>query len=228
MNFRILRLTILSLIFATGVFIPSLRADEWDKKTIVTFSEPVQLPGIVLPAGTYTFKLADSSSDRNIVQIFNADGTQLITTILAIPNERLNPTGNTVLKFDERPADQPEALKAWFYPGDNFGQEFVYPKKKATELAASNKQPVLSVRDDVTDANTLKTAPVEPAQPPATTVSVAEEKAVIDSPVPAPVEELPKTASPLPGIALIGMLALVGAAGLRIISRRSGHCPTVS
>ena len=215
MKYRILRVAMLTLIFATNVFIPSLRADEEDKKTVITFSEPVQVPGMTLPAGTYTFKLADSDSDRNIVQIFNADGTKLITTIMAISNERLNPTGKTVLKFDERPTGQPEALKAWFYPGDDFGQEFVYPKQKATELAASNKQPVLSVRDDVTDAKAMKTAPVEPAQPPATTVAVVEEEMVVDAPVPAPAEQLPTTASPVPGIGLFGILSLVGAIGLR-------------
>ena len=215
MNYRILRVAMVTLLFASGVFIPNLRADEWDKKTVITFSEPVQVPGMTLPAGTYTFKLADSQSDRNTVQIFNADGTQLVTTILAIPNERLNPTGNTVLKFDERPSGQPEALHAWFYPGDNSGQEFVYPKQRATELAAANKKPVLSFRDDVTDANTLKTAPVEPAQPSVTTVAVAEEETVVSAPIPAPIEQLPSTASPLPGIALFGLLALVGAIGLR-------------
>src|SRR5215469_6120402 len=111
MRYRVFRVAMLTLIFAAGVIVPSLHADEWDKKTVVTFPEAVQVPGMTLPAGTYTFKLADSTSDRNIVQIFNADGTPLITTILAIPNERMAPTGNTVLKFDERPSGQPEALK---------------------------------------------------------------------------------------------------------------------
>jgi len=165
MKSRTFVVAMFSLVFFAGVLVPNLRADEEDKTTIVTFPEAVQVPGTTLPAGTYTFKLADSTSDRNIVQIFNADGTQLITTILAIPNERMAPTGNTVLKFDERPSGQPEALRAWFYPGDNFGQEFVYPKQKATELAQSNKQPVLSVRDDVKDVDALKNAQVEPAQP---------------------------------------------------------------
>jgi hypothetical protein len=204
-----------SLVFFAGLLVPNLRADEEDKKTIITFSEPVQVPGMTLPAGTYTFILADSQSDRNIVQIFNADGTRLITTVLAIPDQRLTATGNTVVKFDERPTGQPEALKAWFYPGDNFGQEFVYPKQRATELAQSNKEPVLSVRDDVKD-DAMKTAPVEPAQPQATVVATAEETQVVDAPIAAPAEQqLPQTASEIPAIAFLGTLALLCAFGLR-------------
>jgi hypothetical protein len=207
-----------SLVFFAGLLVPNLRADEEDKKTIITFSEPIQVPGMTLPAGTYTFKLADSTGDRNIVQIFNADGRRLITTILAIPNERLAPTGNTVVKFDERPTGQPEALKAWFYPGDNFGQEFVYPKQRATELAQSNKQPVLSVRDDVKD-DAMKTAPIEPAQPQPTAVAAAEETQVVDAPISAPAEQqLPQTASEIPAIALLGALALLFGFGLRRFS----------
>ena len=216
MRYRTFVVAMFSLVLLAGVLVPNLRADEWDKTTVVTFPEAVQVPGMTLPAGTYTFKLADSSSDRNIVQIFNADGTQLVTTVLAIPNERMTPTGNTVLKFDESPTGQPEALKAWFYPGDNFGQEFVYPKQKATELAQSNHQPVLSVRDDVKD-DAMKNAPVEPAQPQPTVVAVAEEKEVVDAPIPAPAEQLPQTASGTPAIALFGTLALVAALGLRRI-----------
>jgi len=210
-----------SLVLLAGAVVPSLRADEWDKTTIVTFAEPVQVPGMTLPAGTYTFKLADSTSDRNIVQIFNADGTQLVTTILAIPNERMTPTGDTVLKFDERPSGQPEALKAWFYPGDNSGQEFVYPKQQATDLAQINHQPVLSLRDDVKNDDGMKNAPVEPVQPQATMVAVAEEREVVDAPISAPVEELPQTASGVPEIALFGTLALIAALGLRRFSLNS-------
>jgi len=99
-----------------------VRADEWNKKTVVTFSQPVELPGIVLPAGTYVFRLLDSNSDRHIVQVFDKDEMKLYTTILALPNYRLEPAGATVMHFAERPKGTPEALRAWFYPGDNFGQ----------------------------------------------------------------------------------------------------------
>ncbi len=121
---------------------PTARADEWNKKTIMTVNEPIQVPNKVLPAGKYVVKLLDSPSDRHIVQIFNADETQLETTILAIPNYRLQPTGKTVFTFWETPPGQPKALRAWFYPGDNFGQEFAYPKSAAVQIAAVAHQPV--------------------------------------------------------------------------------------
>src|SRR4249920_3490343 len=95
---------------------------------------------VYVPAGTYTFVLLDSPADRHIVQIFSADGSHIIATVLAINNYRLKPTGDTVVKFAERAGDNPEALKAWFYPGDNFGQEFVYSKKRAIELAVIVKE----------------------------------------------------------------------------------------
>jgi len=152
-----------SLLGSTAM--PSARADESNKKTIVTFSEAVEVPGKVLPAGTYTFQLLDSLSDRHIVQIFSADGRQIITTILAINNYRLRPTGDTVMKFGERAGDAPEALRAWFYPGDNFGQEFVYPKARAIELALASKEIVPAVAVEAIDDTTIKTVPIVAVTP---------------------------------------------------------------
>ena len=118
-----------------------VNADAWDKKTIVTFSQPVEIPGVgaqVLPAGTYVFKLLDSSSNRNIVQIFNKAQNHVYATILAIPNYRLQATDKTVVTFGERAAGTPEAIRAWFYPGANWGQEFVYPKTRASRAGKDN------------------------------------------------------------------------------------------
>ena len=133
------KLRMLTLLFGLAVllaaYFPLAHADDWDKTTKITFSEPVQVPGQVLPVGTYVFKLLNSASNRHVVQIFNEDHTQLITTVMAIPNQRLEPAGKTILQYDERPADQPVALAAWFYPGDNFGQEFVYPRAEAEQLS---------------------------------------------------------------------------------------------
>src|SRR6202522_2934393 len=117
-----------------AAFSPNVKADDWNQKTVVTFSGPVETPGVhmkgwaVLPAGTYVFKILNSQSDRHIVQIFNQDETQVLTTILAIPNYRLHATNKTVITFRERPAGQPEAVRAWFYPGREWGEEFVYAK----------------------------------------------------------------------------------------------------
>ncbi len=121
-------------------FAPVAKADEWDKQTVLTFNEPVEVPGKILPAGTYVFRLADSQSDRNVVQVFTVDQKQLLATIMAIPAYRIEPTDKTVVTFEERPSGSSEALHKWFYPGDTYGFEFVYPKSE-TQLAAKSEQP---------------------------------------------------------------------------------------
>ena len=125
---------VVSLLVAT--FAIGARADELNRRSVIKFSQPVEIPGQVLPAGTYTMELFDTFSYRHIVRFYNADRTQLFATVLAIPNYRLEPTGDTVMTFMERPADAPSALKAWFYPNDKFGQEFVYPDRPV-QLCAS-------------------------------------------------------------------------------------------
>jgi len=215
--------------------LPSARADTWNKKTVVTFSQAVEVPGKILPAGTYTFKLLDSPSDRHIVQIFNADGSQIITTILAINNYRLEPKGDTVMKFSERPGDEPDALRAWFYPGDNFGQEFVYPKARAIQLAQTTKVAVPAVAVEVIDEDAIKTAPivaVTPEQeqvevstviqttPPVAAAATPAPVAVVATPAPVAVketEELPQTGSSMPLIALLGGLSIGIAVGLKLL-----------
>jgi hypothetical protein len=115
-------------LLASSSVMPSAKADEWNKKTVVTFNVPVEVPGKVLPEGTYVFKLADSQSNREIVQIFTEDERELITTTLAVPAYRPEPTGDSVITFEERTSGSPEAVKTWFYPGDNYGFEFMYRK----------------------------------------------------------------------------------------------------
>jgi hypothetical protein len=212
--------------FALGALAltPKVKADEHDKKTTMTFSEPFEVPGVdaqVLPAGTYVFKLLDSMSDRNIVQIFNADQTHVYTTILAIPNYRLKATDKTVLTFAERGAGQPEAIKAWFYPGATWGQEFVYPKKRAIELAKIFNEPVLAMPVDVTSVpiETLKTVRLEAIRPTGEEVPVT---AVVQAPPAAVVAQaLPHTASSLPLFALIGLLSLCAGFTLLILAKRT-------
>ena len=212
---------VLALALLGATLAPGAKADEWNKKTIMTFSQPVEIPGQILPAGTYTFKLLDSPSDRHIVQIFNADGTQLVTTILAINNYRLKPTGDTVVKFAERSGDNPEALKAWFYPGDNFGQEFVYPKVRAIQLAQVAKVAVPAVAVDDLDDNVIRTIPIVAVTPEQKEVEVATVIQTTPPATPAPVavketEELPQTGSSMPLVALLGGLSISIALGLKL------------
>lgn len=224
-----------------AAFTPSAMADDWNNKTVMTFSGPIEIPGVhltgfgVLPAGTYVFKLLDSNSDRHIVQIFSQDERTVYATILAIPNYRLHATDKTVITFSERPAGEPEALRAWFYPGKNFGEEFVYPKARAMEIAKTTNTPVLFTPAEVTvevaepiktvDAPVvveLKRAPVMAFQPTGEQVEVA----VVTAPPPAvttpmPVADtLPATGSTLPLIGMMGLIALGGALSLRMIEKR--------
>lgn len=228
-----------------AAFTPSAMADEWNNKTVMTFSRPVEIPGVhltgfgVLPAGTYVFKLLDSNSDRHIVQIFSQDEKTVYATILAIPNYRLQATDKTVITFSERPAGEPEALRAWFYPGKNFGEEFVYPKARAMEIAKTTNTPVLFTPAEVpvevaepvktVDAPVvveLKRAPVMAVQPTGEQVELAvvvtpppAEVAVVTTPMPV-ADTLPATGSTLPLIGMMGLIALGGALSLRVIEKR--------
>jgi hypothetical protein len=137
------------LVLLCALAAPRVMADEWNQATKVTFTDSIEIPGRVLSPGTYWFKLLNDDSDRNIVQVWNADRTQLLATMLTVPDYRLHPKGRTVLKFEERPSTKPEALEAWFYPGDRYGHEFVYAETNAKELAKRVGRPVLSMRDDL-------------------------------------------------------------------------------
>jgi hypothetical protein len=209
-------------------FLPSAKADEWNRKTTVTFSGPVEVPGVgaqVLPAGTYVFKIVDSAADRHIVQIFNQAEDHVYTTILAIPNYRLQPTDKTVMTFKERAEGQPEAIRAWFYPGHQWGEEFVYPKSRAVELAKLTNEPVLEMTVEpaanVPPVEALKELPIKAVKPSGEEVAVAE---VVEPPPAqtnlAAAEPLPHTASTLPLVGLVGLLSLgAGFTVLLVIKR---------
>jgi len=227
-----------------GAFItPSARADEWNKKTIFKFSGPVEIPGQVLPAGTYVFKRVDSLSDRHIVQISNERGNHVFATILAIPDYRLEPRGKTILTFEEREAGGPEAIRAWFYPGDNYGDEFVYPKVRAVALAQQNNYAVPSMaqatpepapapaamaetpvvsQQPTGEEQTLAASVPEPAEaaPAPTPAPAAEPAPLAPAPEQAPAQ-LPQTGSNLPLIGLAGLTSLILAASINRASRKA-------
>jgi len=232
---KIDRFKVVAMIFCLCLVVvaavSSAKADDWNRKTTVTFSAPVEVPGVgaqTLPAGTYVFKIVNSPSDRHIVQIFNKREDHVFTTILAIPNYRLHATGKTVMTFKERGEGQPEAIRAWFYPGHQWGEEFVYPKSRALELAKIVNEPVLATTVELpAPVETLKTAPIIAVKP--TGEEVAETEVVEPPPVevaaaepaPAPAETLPQTASPLSIVALIGLLSLGAWFGLSALAKRN-------
>jgi hypothetical protein len=199
-------------------FVPKARADAWDKKTIVTVREPIIAGNKVLEPGTYVWKLLDSQSDRHIVQIFDKDQRHLEETILAIPNYRLEPTGKTQFSFWETPAGVPKAVRAWFYPGDNFGQEFAYPKKLVAQLASAAPVPVPMNYSQPEPAPAEPAPTVQPAPEPAPAPAPAPEPEAQQQPAPqqnttvaqVPVKQqtLPHTASFNPLIGLLGLASL--------------------
>jgi len=226
-----------------AAFSPSARADEVNRKTVITFSGPVEIPGVhlqgfgILPAGTYVFKVLDSQSNRDIVQILSKDELTVYATILAIPNYRLKATDKTVMTFRERPAGEPEALRAWFYPGRQSGEEFVYGKARALILAKETHTAVLfftpaEIAPEVAVAIKtpaepgvveLEKAPVMAVQPTGEEVEIAQvvtpPPAVLVAQNDAPA--LPATGSSLPLVALFGMLALAGALTLGLLQKRT-------
>ena len=193
--------------------------------TIVTVNEPIIAGNKVLDPGTYVWKLLDSQSNRHIVQIFDKDQKHLEETILAIPNYRLQPTGNTQFSFWETPAGVPKAVRAWFYPGDNFGQEFAYPKKLVAQLASAAPVPIPEKYREPEPTPAPAAAPAEPepapapaAAPPPPTPVPQPAPAVQPAPTPA---ALPHTASFNPLIGLAGLMSLSLAGLLAMATRQS-------
>lgn len=209
--------------------LPHARADEWSQRTVLTFSAPVEVPGQTLPAGKYVFKLANSNTNRHIVQVFNADENKIFATFLAIPTHRRTPSDKTIIRFDERAAGEPQAIKAWFYPHRTDGHEFVYPKTEAVALAKANDVPVPATAVELPSIThsvvTLKASemmamlmvPLKMEEPTGEEVGVAEPAASSGQSAELPAE-LPKTASPIPMVGLFGLLSL----GTSFMLRRLG------
>jgi len=211
-------------------FVPRAKADEWNKMTYVTVNEPIIAGNQVLQPGTYAWKLMDSQSDRHIVQIFNKDQSHIYATILAIPDYRLQPTGNSRFTFYETPAGVPKAVHAWFYPGDNSGQEFPYPKKLIAQLAAAVPAPAVYHPEPAPQpAAQPEPQPAAQPEPQPEPQSAAQPEA---QPAPAPAPEpqaqptpapqsLPHTASNSPLIALLGLASLSTAGLLSLATKKS-------
>jgi hypothetical protein len=234
-----------------SVLSPTMSASMWDKRTTVTFSGAVEVPGTVLQPGRYIMKLVDSPADRHIVQFSNERENHVFATVLAIPAWRQNPSDHSVFTFYEAPVGQPQAMRTWFYPGDNSGQEFVYPKERLTVLLAGVNRggtSTIAVRqaEPTESVKIEESAKVEePAKTEAvvTSPAIPEEKSSEDNEpviiaqntappaqpedtVAAPAPEtsyktLPKTASNLWEIGLIGLGSILAAGGVRKLRRQS-------
>jgi hypothetical protein len=214
-----------------------------DKRTYFTFSGPVALPGVELPAGKYLFRLGDPTSSRRIVQVMSADGRKPIGLLFSIPAERRDVANQPEIRFIETPRGAPAAIRTWWYPGERTGYEFIYPKEQARRLAQATKQPVLT-----TQAQTTKTEETNTEDLSRIGSSGDETKIAVDSPpaqatgstqrgelAPATAEEvraartttdreaLPRTASLLPTMLVAGSMALMAGVGLWLSRRQQAH-----
>jgi len=229
------------LAFSIGIGCMLLSSPAWarvpDYKTTVHFDKPVEVPGSdpqVLAPGTYVFKIFDSKVNRNIVQVSDKEGNHIYTTILTVPMHRDIATEKTVMIFEEREAGQPPAVRAWFYPFEKEGHEFVYSKSRAVELAKSSNSPV-PYSENV--ASTPLPVPVAAAIPVAATTAApierilpngqsepytqqAQAETQTPSQVPARNATLPATASNLPLYGLVGCLSVIAGFSVRVLCGR--------
>jgi hypothetical protein len=223
-HFQILSMCLVGGFLLSGAA-TSAKADEWNKKTFITVSQAIEVPGAVLPPGKYVFKLLDSPSDRHIVQVLNARESKILSTSLTIPRQRMDATDRTVLTFYEVKSGQPEPVRTWFYPGDLIGQEFVYPKARMEQFMARGQSTIIIA----------KTKPIEqpqaeqPAPAPAPEPEVETPSPAPPPEEPAPAPEAPKPAPPMPHtasntaeIGILGLMCLGLALMFRIVNSRQG------
>lgn len=238
---KVFRATV--LVFCVAILMTTftlpVSADESNKLTIFTFSQPVEIPGgKVLPAGTYAFKLLDSPGDRNIVQIFDKDQMKLYATVMAIPDYRPNPSDKPIITFAETKQGGPVAIKEWFYPGDQYGQEFVYPKDRAVQIAQQANQPVPSQPQQTASninqpaqsasdqsVKNMEASSLKAEQPSGQEVEVAEVFIVAppadDGGAKTVAKKLPQTASSLPLLFVSGLFLLLLGGLFWVVSRRA-------
>ena len=209
----------------------STYADDWDKATKITVNKPFEIPGMVLPAGTYMIKLVDIAGERHVVRFFSEDESKVYATRIAIPDFRLETTGKTSMTFYEAEAGSPPPLHAWFYPGHQFGVEFAYPEKRAAQIATTAEEHVIASKEPEPESPTftwepeptvpeLLEEPLVAVEPGGKEVDLAEVHPVEVTPEPAPEPPaLPRTATPFPLIALAGLIAGGAASGLRLLRK---------
>jgi len=143
---RTWRIACSAAVVALGIA-AAAHADEWNKLTYLTFSGPVTMPGITLPAGTYRFELMDPDASRRVIRVSDKDGSKNYGIFLSISDQKLQPSDNPVVMFRETPAGTPQAIRAWFYPGETNGYEFVYPHDQAMKIAKATHDSVLSMKE---------------------------------------------------------------------------------
>jgi len=236
---RVFKLLLLGSCILLFTLTPGARASAWDQKVITTFSGPVEIPGQILPTGTYVFKVLNVTGTRDIVQVTNADETKVLTTAFTVARYRPTPTSKAVFVMEERGVDSPQAVQAWYYPGFVDGHQFIYRGHRGLLASAAVSTSTISTpttSEAVTippateessvmtaEANTNEMENKENMEQNESPKTEAPPQTSTTSDMPAttqPEKELPKTASTMPLFALIGMLLLGGALGLKMLASR--------
>ena len=192
----------------------------FDKRTVFTFDRPFSVPGVTLPAGDYMFRIVNTESSRNVIQVLSGDGKTPYAMLHSIPDVRTEASADPAVRFMETAKGQPSAVKTWWYPHERTGYEFIYPKDQARRLAEEVQQPVLTTHEETTKVEEVKPEELVRIEPSGREepVVVPEREAIVAEaqPAPEPRAELPVTATSLPALGLLGVLALALAAGLRV------------
>jgi hypothetical protein len=204
-------------VFATMAPAPAgaITTETYDKVTNLTFSSPVQVPGAMLDAGTYRFRLTNPDTSRNVLQVLSYDGSNVYAMFHTIMDNRTDVTDDPFVSFRETPAGVPPAIRSLFYGGEHRGYEFVYPKEGPVMIPEILPQsPITYARIPVTvtpEGVTESVAAPEPA--------VTEPIAPVEEPAVVPAPELPQTATPLPLAAVGGFVSLVLGLGVGLFRR---------
>jgi hypothetical protein len=198
-------------------------AQTHDKRTVFTFSRPIALPGVTLPAGDYMFRLVDTNTTRKVIQVLSGDGKTPYAMLHSIPDVRRDASRNPEVRFLETARGNPSAVKTWWYPGERTGYEFIYPKEQARRLAMEVTEPVLTTKVETTKPEEVKTAELERITPKGEEIAVvAQPEPVVptgivqEGTVAEARTELPVTATRIPVFGLIGLLFVALAGGLRL------------
>ncbi|HUK37424.1 MAG TPA: hypothetical protein VLV86_26085 [Vicinamibacterales bacterium] len=198
------------------------RADTYDKRTVFTFNRPISLPGVTLPAGEYLFRIVDTETNRKVIQVLSGDGKTPYAMLHSIPEVRRDASEKPEVRFLETAKGQPSAVKTWWYPGERIGYEFIYPKHQAQELAKVVAEPVLTTKvetqkpqeaelERITPSGEETPVVIVPEPEPIVPTGIAQEGTVAEART-----ALPVTATRVPLVGFIGLLALVFAGALRV------------
>jgi len=155
--------SVAALLMTLTLSVSAQQIDTHDR-TIMTFSAPVELPGVTLQPGTYVFKIADTAS-RNVIQVLSKDEMDVVGHWLFVPAERRDVTGETVVTFKETKEGTTPAVQFWYYPGEKIGKEFIYPKDQALKIAARTGATVKSDDGDVSAQSASASASIETTAP---------------------------------------------------------------